>query len=392
MHHPPGYKSRDAGNRVLRLKKMLYGLKQSGQCWYQKLLSIFKSLDFHKCSVDQAVFYKANKDKNEVTVVAVHVDDCTITATNLKLINEFKAGLWKHVEVTDLSELHWMLGVEIKRDWRAGTIHMSQHAYIDSILRRYNFNELKPLSMPMDLVIRLTADQAPTTAAEHAIMCNKPYREAVGALNWATLATHPDIAFAVSTVARFAANPGIAHWEAVKRIYHYLAGTHDLWLTYGETRRVLEGYANTDGSMTEDRQAITGYTFLINGGAISWSFKRQEIVSLSTTESEYVAAMHGMKEAIWLHSLLSELFKSIKPPTTLFSNNQAAIALTRDHQYHSCTKHINVRYHFIHWVIEQGSLHLIYCPTDDMVADTLTKALPSAKVKHFATGLSLHTK
>ena len=99
-----------------------------------------------------------------------------------------------------------------------------------------------------------------------------------------------------------------------------------------------------------------------------------------------------MKEAIWLRSLLSEVFEPIKPPTTLFSNNQAAIALTRDHQYHSRTKHINMHYHFICWVIEQGSLHLIYCPTDNMVADTLTKALPSAKVKHFAIGLRLCAK
>jgi hypothetical protein len=392
MHHPPGYKPRDAGNHVLCLKKTLYGLKQSGRRWYQRLSSIFESLDFHKCSVDQAVFYKANKDKNEVTVVAVHIDDCTIAATNLKLIDEFKAGLRKHVEVTDLGELHWMLGVEIKRDRRAGTIHMSQCVYIDSILRCYNFDELKPLSMPMDPAIRLTADQAPATAAEHAIMCDKPYHEAVGALNWATLATRPDIAFAVSTVARFAANPGIAHWEAVKRIYCYLAGTRDLWLTYGETRRVLEGYADADGSMTEDRQAIMGYAFLIDGGTVSWSSKWQEIVSLSTTESEYVAATHSMKEAIWLCSLLSELFKPIKPSITLFSDNQAAIALTRDHQFHLRTKHINVRYHFIRWVIEQGSLHLIYCPTNDMVTDTLTKVLPSAKVKHFATGLGLRAK
>ena len=144
--------------------------------------------------------------------------------------------------------------------------------------------------------------------------------------------------------------------------------------------------------MAEDRHAITGYAFLIDGGAVSWSFKHQEIVSLSTTKSEYVAATHGMKEALWLRSLLSEVFDPIKPPTTLFSDNQSAIALTHDHQYHSCTKHIDVRYHFICWVIERGSMRLIYCPTDDMVADTLTKALPSAKVKHFATGLGLRAK
>ena len=144
--------------------------------------------------------------------------------------------------------------------------------------------------------------------------------------------------------------------------------------------------------MAENRRAITGYVFLINGGAVSWSSKRQEIVSLSTTESEYVAATHGMKEALWLRSLLSKTFGPITAATTLFSNNQAAIALICDHQYHSHTKHIDVCYHFIHWVIKKGSLRLIYCPTDDMVADTLTKALPSTKVKHFAAGLGLHAK
>jgi hypothetical protein len=295
-------------------------------------------------------------------------------------------------EVTDLGELHWMLGLEIKRDRDAWTIHLSQRVYIDSILRRYNLDGLKPLSTPMDTQVCLSSDQAPSTTAEFAIMRDVPYREAVGALNWAALATHPDIAFAVATVARFTANPGPAHWEAIKRIYRYLAGTCNLWLSYGETRRTLEGYADADGSMAEDWRAIMGYAFLIDGGAVSWSSKRQEIVSLSTTESEYVAATHGMKEALWLRSLLSEVFGPFKNSTTLFSDNQAAIALTRNHQYHTRTKHIDVRYHWIQWVIEQGSLKLIYCPTDDMVADALTKALPSAKVKHFAAGLRLRTK
>jgi hypothetical protein len=144
--------------------------------------------------------------------------------------------------------------------------------------------------------------------------------------------------------------------------------------------------------MAEDRRAILGYAFLIDGGAISWSSKRQEIVSLSTTESEYVAVTHGSKEAVWLQSLLSHVFGPFKDPTTLFSDNQSAIALTRDHQYHARTKHIDVRYHWIRWVVEQGTIQLVYCPTDDMVADALTKALPSPKVKHFAAGLGLRVK
>jgi hypothetical protein len=156
-------------------------------------------------------------------------------------------------------------------------------------------------------------------------------------------------------------------------------------------RGLLVGYADADGSMTEDRRAITGYTFLIDSGAVSWSSKKQEIVSLLTMESEYVAATHGMKEALWLRNLLAEVFEPLGDATTLFLDNQSAIALTRDHQFHAHTKHIDVRYHFIRWVVENGALRLIYCPTANMVTDALTKVLPSPKVKHFAECLGLRT-
>ena len=150
MHHPPGYKSPDAGNCVLCLKKTSYGLKQSGCRWYQNLSSIFSELGFSCCSVDQAIFYKSSKDKKEIMVIMVHINDCTITVSSLHLIKDFKASLCKHIGVTDLSELHWMLGLEIKQDQEARTIHILQCAYINSILRHFHFNNLKPLSIPID--------------------------------------------------------------------------------------------------------------------------------------------------------------------------------------------------------------------------------------------------
>ena len=118
----------------------------------------------------------------------------------------------------------------------------------------------------------------------------------------------------------------------------------------------MKGYADDDGSMAEDRHAISGYAFLLHGGAISWAAKRQEIVSLSTTESEYVAVMHASKEAIWLRSLITQLFDIELEPTTLFSDNQSAIALTKDHQYYPRTKHIDTQFHFIRWIIDKGSI------------------------------------
>src|SRR5713101_3431508 len=133
--------------------------------------------------------------------------------------------------------------------------------------------------------------------------------------------------------------------------------------------------------MSKDRRAISGYAFLIDGGVVTWSSKKQEVVSLSMTESEYMAAAHGMKEVLWLKSLISQVFSPIPEPIDMLCDNQSAIALAQDHQYHTCSKHINIHFHFIHWLINNGSIHLTYCPTTNMITDVLTKAIPSPKVK-----------
>ena len=148
---------------------------------------------------------------------------------------------------------------------------------------------------------------------------------------------------------------------------------------------------DVDGSMSEDQKAVSGYAFLIDGSTVSWALKKQEIVSLSTTESEYVAATHTTKEALWLRSFIGEVLVPLDEPITLFSDNQSAITLTKDYQYHARTKHIDICFHFICWVVDDGKIHLVFCPTNDMVADTLTKVLPSPKVKHFAAELGLRT-
>ena len=138
----------------------------------------------------------------------------------------------------------------------------------------------------------------------------------------------------------------------------------------------------------EDRHAISGYAFLIDGGAVSWSSKRQSIVTLLTAKAKYVAATHAAKEAVWLREFISEIYKP-QDPMTLYSDSQSAIALARNEQFHARTKHIDICFHFIRYIIEAGKIIIDYCSTEDMVADTLTKALPSAKAKHFATSLGL---
>jgi len=324
-------------------------------------------------------------------ILAVHVDDCLVTGSSQVLLDGFKTEINTKYKMTDLGPCKWLLGIKIDRDFELRTIALSQHAYIESILTRFNFDDLKPSAIPMDPSAPLLKSQSPTTLTGVARMKNVPYREAVGSLMYASMGTRPDITFATSTVAQYLENPGWEHWEAVKRIFRYLKGTKDLKLVFGGETSDLVGFVDADGASQDHRRAISGYVFMVDGGAVSWSSKKQELVTLSTTEAEYVVATHVAKEAVWLRRLIGELFSTVAEPTTLFGDNQSAIALAHGGQYHACTKHIDIRYHFIRYIIEAGSIKLIYCPTDDQTADTLTKALPSVKAKHFANAMGLCT-
>jgi len=130
---------------------------------------------------------------------------------------------------------------------------------------------------------------------------------------------------------------------------------------------------------------------MVDGRAVSWLLKKQELMTLSTTEAEYVAATHAAKEAVWLRQLLGDILTLSQAPTTLFGDNQSAITLAHGGQYHARMKHIDIWYHFICYIIEASSIKLIYCPTNNQTADTLMKALPSMKVKHFANAMGLRT-
>ena len=180
MKQPPGYPVSPNSSDVLLLLKTLYGLKQAGRHWYQKLVEIMEALGFKRCDVDQAVFYC--KKGSTLIIVLVHIDDCTITGTSITLIHRFKIEIAKYVSITDLGELHWILGMEVKHIRENHTIYLSQKSYIESMLRRYSFEDLKPVSLPMETSIQLTSAQSPSTMQEIAHMCNIPYQEAVDRL------------------------------------------------------------------------------------------------------------------------------------------------------------------------------------------------------------------
>ena len=387
MHEPPGYESQGEP-KVKRLHKSLYGLKQAGRKWYDALTRSLADLGFCATAADPGVFL-AKPDGNHLLILAIHVDDCILTGDSPELISQYKSKLNDCYALTDLGPIHWLLGIKITRDRSAHTISLSQTSYIDSIVSRFGLSNAKSYSTPMVPGIIHSRNECPSDPAEVSRMKKTPYREVIGSLMYASVATRPDITYAVSALSRFLDNPGDIHWEAAKRVLRYLSGTRDFTLTYGEERHDLIGYTDADGASHEHRHAISGYSFLIDGGAVSWQSRKQELVTLSTAEAEYVATTHAAKEAIWLRRLIFELFPISPSPTTLYCDNQAAIKLAIEDNYHARTKHIDIRFHFIRQVISDGTLTLTYCPTDDMTADILTKSLPKWKVSTHVCSLGL---
>jgi transposase InsO family protein len=387
MKQPYGYDDNNK-DHVLLLKKALYGLKQSGREWYKCLTNALSRLGFKKSATDAAVFYRHGG--KGFAIIAAAVDDLTITATNEAILQEIKDDLNRIFKMKDLGELHWLLNLKIERDKQSKSISFSQGAYIDKITKRFNLQDAKPYSTPLDSNVKLTKEQCPTTDREKHAMAKTPYREAIGSLMWAAVATRPDIAFAVSLLSQFLENPGEIHWNAVKRVLRYLKGTKDYKLTLGRNREGLVGYADADWASQEHRHSISAYIFQIDGGAISWSCQKQSIVALSTTEAEFIALTHATKEALWIQHFISEVYQPLKCPIKLHSDNQSAIAITYGNQQHTRTKHFDIRLYFIRDTVENEKITIEYMPTDRMLADLLTKGLPNPKVKTLTEKLGIY--
>jgi hypothetical protein len=221
-------------------------------------------------------------------------------------------------------------------------------------------------------------------------MCGVPYAEAIGCVLWPVMITQPDCTFAIGILSQFIQNPGNVHWEALKRVMVYLGSTKDLWLTFGGRGKTLvEGFCDADYANQKDRHSITGFAYHFGQGAISWSLKKQQIIALSTVEAEYIAQAHAAKEALWLCNFVSEIRSKLTQAITINSNNQGAIALSKDNKFHSRTKHIDVRYHFICEAVEDGKVSVVYIPTDENPADIFTKPLVKAKFRRFVELLGL---
>lgn len=265
----------------------------------------------------------------------------------------------------------------------SGDIVISQRAYSGRIIERFNIGESLPVSIPIDY-------NRTNVFSVNSSGTNFPYRAAVGSLNYLAVATRPDIAFAVGVASRHMANPGPADVKLVKKIIRYVKGTKDQGLTYKSgTVMELISYSDSDYAGCEaTRRSTSGALFMLAGGAVGWSSKRQRTVALSTCEAEYVAAACAAKELLWMKRLLKEMIGIFKTQI-LYIDNQSAIKLINNKMTNDRSKHIDVKYHFIRELVENGQIIPEFVGTRDQLADIFTKPLNSDLIAKFKNEIGL---
>ena len=395
MTQPEGFVSPHQQHFVCQLRKSLYGLKQAGRSWNEKIDGALQGLGFKALKSDSCIYVYA---KGRVLLyIALYVDDLLLASNSMPALNRLKADLARTFDMKDLGEAQYMLGIQIQRNRAARTLSLSQGEYVRHVLTRFGMWESKPVPTPLEISGKLTKADCPEVGATSDVAFTRQYQSAVGAIMYAMLGTRPDIAFAVTALSQFNSNPGQPHWTAVKHVMRYLRGTVNYQLTYGPSDKaaispVVIGYSDSDwGSDADDRRSVTGYVFLLGGGAVSWQARKQTTVALSSVEAEYMAATQSTKEAMWWRSTLSEMGVELNGPTVIHSDSQGSIALTKNPEHHARSKHIDIRHHFVREQVAAGTITVDYVPTEEMVADALTKALPRDKHYKLIGMMGLHS-
>lgn len=376
MNQPEGFD--DGSGRVCQLKKAIYGLKQASRQWNIKLNDVMIKSGYKCSQIDSCIYFR--RQGRSMIFVAVYVDDFLIFSNNKGWTNQLKANLTKNFSMKDLGEASNCIGMRINRDKKQGTITLDQKKYTEQIIDKFNMNDCYPVKNPVDSNQKLTKDMTANTSDETKEMQNIPYQEAVGSLLYLSVCTRPDISFAVGNVSRFNNEFGKGHWNAVKRIFKYLKGTTDYKLQFSrDGNQYMIGFSDADwASDIESRKSCTGYLFKIQGGAISWTSKRQPTVALSSAEAEYMALSSATQEAIWLKQLLQEIGENIDS-VEIHCDNKSAINIAHNQLYSPRTKHIDIRHHFIKEKIRDGLVKIKYLNTENMVADSLTKGVTNDK-------------
>jgi hypothetical protein len=376
MKQPKGFETKGKEDHIWELVKGLYGLPQGSRIWNKAMNKGMLSLGFTRIKSEYCLYFR--RTPSGIILTGIHVDDFFIAASCSNQASQFKLQLASIWEISDLGEAKFCVGIAIKRDLAEHRIYLSQTALIDKILSSFNMTECNPVSTPMEAGLVLSRHSDVTlTRQEELELAKLPYRRLVGLLMYLAIATRPDIALAVQKLSQFMNYYREVHWNAAKRVVRYLKGTRTLQLRLGGKELAnLVGFSDASYACCPDSgKSVGAYCFSLGDGVVSWAARKQKTVAQSTCDAEYIACSEAARECMWLRMLTAEIELPQANPTPVLTDNEAALALAKDPRFHARAKHINTRCHYIRECVDNGNLLVSYIPTNDNVADILTKPL-----------------
>ena len=381
MSQPACFIDKNHPEYVCLLNKSLYGLKQSPRQWYKRFDTFVLSIGFIRSKYDSCFYFMI--DEKCSVYLLLYVDDMLLISESMHAINNLKKQLNSEFDMKDLGSAKRILGMTIDRDRSKNYLKIHQSTYLQKVASRFGVSGCKPVSQPLASHFILSKSQSPTNRSEVIKMENVPYANAIGSVMYAMISTRPDLSYAVSLLSRFMSNPGGAHWSALQWLLRYLNTTIDYGLCFNKSNALdLVGYVDSDFAGDRDsRKSTTAYYFTLGGNCISWKSSLQPLVTLSTTEAEYIAITDVFKEAIWLQGILTEI-QQLHGKTVVYSDSQSAIHLSKNPVHHERTKHVDVKYHFVREIISSGKIEIKKVPTEDNPSDMGTKIVTAAKLSH----------
>jgi len=389
----------------LRLLKALYGLKQSPRAWFKTIDAFMISEGFTSLLSDVCIYTKTYQEMK--IIMAIYVDDMIIAVNNIQFWNEFKYKLMNRFKMKDLGELKWILGIRITRN--ENDIRIDQELYLTNVISKYLPKNTKPRNVPisssnikhledyykmLDETIKFNINDIPAkkrhlytelNTRDHSI-----YRQIVGSLMYAMVATRPDIAFSLSILSRFLHKPIKLHLQLAIYVLRYLKGSLTQSIVYSKYSDNIEIIGLTDadwGGCYNTRRSMTGYIYFLAGGAISWKSMRQNSITLSSQQAEYYSLSESIREAVWYRSILTELGYTPLNPTVILEDNKGAKAIAENPVSSSRNKHYQIKYHWIREVISLKQISIKYIETLLNIADMLTKALDLPKFQFLVNAL-----
>ncbi|KAJ9561518.1 hypothetical protein OSB04_006678 [Centaurea solstitialis] len=377
VEQPEGFVDPKYPEHVHVLDKALYGLKQAPRTWYETLTIYLLGSGYKKGTVDPTLFLR--RSGNHLTVVQIYVDDIIFASTNPESCIEFEQIMKSRFQMSMMGELTFFLGLQVRQTPQG--IFINQSKYTHDILKRFDFTGPKSASTPMSTSFQLDADLSGNPVDQ------KVYRAIIGSLLY-LMASRPDIMFATCVCARFQCDPRESHLGTVKRILKYLKGTPNFGLWYPKDSGFeLTAFTNSDHAGCKlNRNSTSGACQFLGDKLVSWSSRKQNCISLSTAEAEYLACC--CSQVLWLKIQLAD-FGYTMHRIPIYCDSSSAIQIAANPVQHSRMKHIDIRYHFIKYHVEKGNVELFFVENERQIADLFTKAFDEKRHYYLLSKLGM---